>query len=101
MNLPRAYRNYRRRIPQWSIRVTGGTINHPTQGNNIFIQPPRDAISVCKHTNTEYLYLRLINSYPNSYYLLSEEFISSEILIATINKVENDFEIINVNIEPI
>lgn len=101
MNLPRAYRNYRRNIPQWSIRVTGGSVNHPTQGSDISIQPPRDAISVCKDINTEYLYLRLINSCPNSYYVLSEELISDGILIATINKVEDDFEIINVNIEPI
>lgn len=100
MSLPRAYRNYRIDIPQWSIRVTGGTINHPTQGD-ISIQPPRDAISVCKDTNTEYLYLRLINSCPNSYYVLSEEVVIDGILIATINKVEDDFEIINVNVEPI
>ena len=104
--LPRAYRNYTKLIPQWSIRTTGGLVNHPSQGNNTFIQPVRDSISVCKNTIDEYLYLILINSCPNSYYVLSEEqiTITNGLLIATIknkDKVNDQFEIINVNTTPI
>lgn len=100
--LPRAYRNYIRNIPQWSIRTTGGFVNHPTQGINTPIQPIRDSISVSKEINNEYLYLILINSCPNSYYVLCEEEIVNGLLIATItNKVGNEFEIINVNPTPI
>ena len=102
MSLPRAYRNYIKNVAQWSIRTTGGLVNHPLQGNNTFIQPVRDSISVSKNTSNEYLYLILINSYPNSYYVLSEEQIINGLLIATItNKVGNEFEIINVNSTPI
>ena len=100
--LPRAYRSYYRNIPQWSIRVTGGYINHPVQGSDTPVQPPRESISVCRDINTEYLYLRVINSCPGSYYVLSEEVLQDEILIATItNKTSNEFEIINVNTTPI
>lgn len=102
MSLPRAYRNYIGRVPQWSIRITGGNINHPTQGTNIPIQPTRDSISVRKDNVTEYLYLIPLNSCPNSYYLLSESFVTNGILIATItNKVSGGFDIINVNPQPI
>ena len=38
--LPRAYRNYTKLIPQWSIRTTGGLVNHPSQGNNTFRHLP-------------------------------------------------------------